>query len=174
MERQSLLVLSLLRLAVVAVSALCLLLSLAPAGLAPAALPMPDLVTLVLLGWMIRRPEAVPLPLLLAVSLGAELLRGAPLGIGTLCLLAAAELMDRLRGWLGRNGFLAEWLLAALIVTAMSLMQCLALWISFGPLPPAMAVLSYTALTAALYPAVLFIQRLVLPLHAPPLVEVGF
>lgn len=173
MERSAPLAVWTLRAAVLAVCAATLAVALSPVGLAPGRLPMPDLAASVLILCLIRRPEAVPLASLIAVSLVSDLLRGAPLGIGTLALLAGAQILLRLREWILRSSFLLEWLLVAVLVVAIALAQSLALWLTFLPAPDPGIMARYVAGTVLSYPLVLLVLRAALPLRPAPRPEAG-
>ncbi|HEU0222799.1 MAG TPA: rod shape-determining protein MreD [Paracoccaceae bacterium] len=164
MERLSPLATWSCRLGVLALSAFALMVALAPLGLGAEDLVMPDLVFLILAIWQIRRPEVVSLALVLLVSLVADLLRGAPLGLGTLALLGALEVLARLRDSLGRSPFLVEWLTVALVFAGMIAAQCLALWLTFTPRPALAALGQHVLGTALAYPLVLLVLRALFPL----------
>lgn len=140
-----------------ALPALCLmalLIALSPMGLAPRAFPMPDLVYVVLATWLVRRPDAAPLLMVFAIGVVSDLMRGAPLGIGTLCLLGIAELLRHLSPQIRRGPFVTECLLVMGLFTLKTGIECLALWLTFSPRPQAGQLVLYIAGTALLYPPV--------------------
>ncbi|WP_118135320.1 rod shape-determining protein MreD [Oceanicella sp. SM1341] len=146
------------------VSALGLLISLAPVGLSATDMPMPDLVYLPIAVWLIRRPEAAPLLLVFAIGLAADLLRGGPLGIGVLGLIGAGELLRRMSEGLVRGPFMMEWLVAGGLFIGLLAFQCVALWLTFSPRPAFGLLWQHAAGTVLLYPLVAFALR---PLTGP-------
>lgn len=136
-----------------------LLVALAPLGLHAGAMPAPDLVFLVLAAALVRRPDLAPLGLVAAVSLVSDLLRGAPLGLGTLALLAAALLLGPWRDRLRRGHFLVEWLAVSAVFAASMAFAWLLLLLSFAPRPHPASLLLHVAVTALAYPPVLLILR---------------
>jgi rod shape-determining protein MreD len=141
------------RVGLLMLAGLAMLLAMAPLGLAAGSLPVPDLVFVLIAACLVRRPEAVPLLILVTLSLVSDLLRGAPLGIGTLALLGIADVLGRQRDSLVRGPFFAEWLLVSLLFAGLLAVQCLVLWITFAGLPRLSTILAHLLLTCAVYPA---------------------
>ncbi|MEM9049563.1 MAG: hypothetical protein AAGC92_12685 [Pseudomonadota bacterium] len=153
------------RAAVLMLAALFLALALSPAGLAAGRLPMPDPVFALLFICRLRRPEIMPLGLLIALSLVSDLIRGAPLGVGTLAMLAAAEVLLRYRDRILRGGFGVEWLLAACLFGAQMTAQYLLLSITFAPRPSLSALAISAGMTILSYPCVFLVLRGMMPMR---------
>jgi hypothetical protein len=151
------------RAALILLVAVALLVSLAPLGAEAPGLPMPDLVWVLLSLAMIRRPEAAPAGLVIAVSLVADLLRGAPLGLGTLALLAAREAYAYWRLPIRRGPIALEWLAVAGLHAAATAVTALLLRLTFAPLPPFQTLAAAVAVTALGYPPLALLVRGLLP-----------
>jgi hypothetical protein len=64
-----------------------------PVSHAADRLPVPDLLFCLLAAWVVRRPERLPLLLVVALGLLADLLQARPVGPGALGLVLATEVL---------------------------------------------------------------------------------
>jgi len=134
----------------------------APLGLGPLDRSSPDLLFCVLAVWAARRPRAVPLLVVFALGLLRDFLTDPPIGIGALSLVAATEVIKARARALSRQGFLVEWLLAAVAVAGMLAMQWLALFVSFAQPPYLSLLLEHALFTLLVYPLMAMLVGLVL------------
>ncbi|MFO1201144.1 MAG: hypothetical protein U1E58_00740 [Tabrizicola sp.] len=65
-----------------AIAMLLLFIRLLPLGSAPGALPGPDLLICVIMAWIVRRPDFLPMPLIFLVILTEDLILMRPRGSG--------------------------------------------------------------------------------------------
>ena len=138
----------------------------APLGVAPDAWPSPDLLFLLAASTVIRRPEAAPLPAIAALGLLRDLLTDPPPGLGLLTLVLAGEFLRRLGPALARRAFLTEWMLVALLLAVVSLLQWALVLASLAH-PPYLVELAHQWLTgAALYPLLAITLRRRVRLHS--------
>jgi rod shape-determining protein MreD len=125
------------------------LIPLAPgSGLVP-----PDLLYCLIVAWMLRDPSTVPLWLVLALGVFADLMLSRPLGLGALGLVLAGE-AARSASRTRSIPFLLEWAGAvagyALILLAINAV----LHLSFADPPGVLASARYLAATALAYPII--------------------
>ncbi|GIX14428.1 MAG: hypothetical protein KatS3mg118_2387 [Paracoccaceae bacterium] len=138
--------------------------ALVPMGIAPGSWPSPDLVFMLVVLLLMRRPRAMPAWMLVPLTLASDLLRGAPLGIATLVLIGAGGAIEARRERMARAGLLAEWLTAATLFLGALAAQLVALRLTFLPWPAAADLLAYAAGTVLAYPPLRLVAGLVLPL----------
>ena len=133
-------------------TALLLLASAAPFGL-PGQAEMQVAVALVcVFFWSLFRPAAMQPAVVFLLGLLADLLGGAPPGVGVLSLLLAHGLALRWRRLLARQGFLAVWLgFAAVGLGAAALQWALTSVLTWHLLPVGPALL-LAAVACGLYP----------------------
>lgn len=87
--------------------------------------PGPDLLLLIALSWTVMRPSSVPVPLIAAVFLVADLLFMRPPGLWTALVVLGCEFL-RFRRILIRNApFFVEWLLVAAVIVTITLVNAL-------------------------------------------------
>jgi len=141
------------------VAGLAIALEAAPIGLSALALPSPDLVSCVVIVWVLRAPEAAPLILVFAIGVARDLLTDVPPGLGALSLVMAAELVRLRRATLVRRHFAFEWLWVGLALAAMMLLQWLGVLISLAQPPYLTDLAQVFVLTLALYPVVAVVCR---------------
>ncbi|MEL6236362.1 MAG: hypothetical protein AAFR46_18340 [Pseudomonadota bacterium] len=151
--------------AVLMVAALFLAVALSPAGLSAGRLPMPDPLFALLILCRLRRPETVPAALLIGLTLISDLLRGGPLGLGTLGVLAISEALLYYRDRILRSGFFVEWAVVSAAFVVQLAFQFILLRLTFAPCPSVEALALYAASTALSYPVVLVLTRGLLPLR---------
>ena len=149
-----------------------LFLRLLPLAHAPGTLPGPDILLCLILAWVVRRPEFLPMPMILIVMLVEDLILMRPPGLWTAIVVLATEFL-RGRAALTRElNFVVEWMLIAGVMLGMVLAYRLALALAFVPQPAfGFAIVQYLW-SIALYPLVVGLSRMVLDLRKPAMGEV--
>lgn len=126
--------------------------------------PGPDLLVALTLAWVLRRPEQVPVAVIAALALTADVLLMRPIGLGAAIMVAGSE-AARLREHRWRaQGFLVEWLRVGVLMGAMVLADrvlrtILAVPQTLAPMPPLGQDLLRLIATVAAYPLVVWVAR---------------
>jgi rod shape-determining protein MreD len=155
-----------------ALAAFLLFIRLLPLGGAPGALPGPDLLLCLILAWVIRRPDFLPMPLILVVILAEDLILMRPPGLWTAIVILGTEFL-RSRAALTRElNLLVEWMLISGVMLGMLLAYRLVLGLAFVPQPAFGFAVVQVLWSMALYPLVVALSRLTLDLHKPATGEV--
>lgn len=155
-----------------ALALLLLFLRLLPLDQRPGALPGPDILLCLMLAWVVRRPEFLPMPMVLIVMLAEDLLLMRPPGLWTAIVVLGTEFL-RSRIVLTRElSFLVEWMLVAGVMLTMMLSYRLALAIAFVPQPAFGFVIVQFLWSIAVYPLVVVLSRLALDLRKPAMGEI--
>ncbi len=149
-----------MRAAFVGLTLLILLVNLLPLQTLPRGWAGPDLLLCFAMAWSVRRPEYVPILLLGALFLLADLVLSRPPGLAAaLMLLACNDLRSRMRR-LRDSGFAAEWVRAALLIIAVSVTYHIVLGVVFLPTPPLSLAAFQTVATALCYPLVVALSAI--------------
>lgn len=143
-----------------------------PLGQTPGGLPGPDLLLCLILAWMVRRPEFLPLPIILGVILIEDFLLMRPPGLWTAIVVLATEFLRSRIALTRELNFPIEWMLISGIMLAMLLGYRLALAISFVPQPGFGAMLVQTLWSIGVYPVIVLLSHLMLNLRKPATGEV--
>ena len=146
---------------------LLLFLRLLPLGAEPGRFPGPDLILCMIMAWVMRRPDYLPVWLIAAVVLAEDLILMRPPGLWTALVVMGSEFV-RSRAALTRElNFVVEWLLVTGLMVAMLLAYRLVFALALLPqLPFGFAVVQVTWSVLA-YPLVVVASRLVLDLKKP-------
>ncbi len=143
-----------------------------PLGGAPGTLPGPDLLLCLILAWVIRRPDFLPMPLILVVILAEDLILMRPPGLWTAIVVLGTEFL-RSRAALTRElNLLVEWMLISGVMLGMMLAYRLVLGVAFVPQPAFGFAAVQVLWSIALYPLVVALSRLTLDLRKPATGEV--
>ena len=149
-----------------------LFIRLLPLGNAPGTFPGPDILLCLILAWVIRRPDFLPMPLILAVILTEDLILMRPPGLWTAIVVLGTEFL-RSRAALTRElNLLVEWMLVSGVMLGMMLAYRLILAIAFVPQPPFGFVVVQVLWSVALYPLVVALSQFTLDLRKPATGEV--
>ena len=149
-----------------------LFIRLLPLGNAPGTFPGPDILLCLILAWVIRRPDFLPMPLILAVILIEDLILMRPPGLWTAIVVLGTEFL-RSRAALTRElNLLVEWMLVSGVMLGMMLAYRLILAIAFVPQPPFGFVVVQVLWSVALYPLVVALSQFTLDLRKPATGEV--
>lgn len=143
-----------------------------PLGNAPGSLPGPDLLLCLILAWVIRRPDFLPMPLILIVILGEDLILGRPPGLWTAIVIIATEILRGRVALTRELNFLVEWMLISGVMLAMMLAYRLALGIAFVPQSAFGFAAVQVLWSIGLYPLVVGLSRLILDLRKPATGEI--
>ncbi|MEZ5796893.1 MAG: rod shape-determining protein MreD [Paracoccaceae bacterium] len=155
-----------------ALAVLLLFLRLLPLGRDAGALPGPDILLCLILAWVMRRPDYLPLGLIVLVVLAEDLVLMRPPGLWTALVVLASEFI-RSRAALTRElNFVVEWLLVTGLMVGMLLAYRLVFALALLPQPPFGYSVIQVLWSALAYPAVVFASRLVLDLRKPATGEI--
>ncbi|MDP3196056.1 rod shape-determining protein MreD [Tabrizicola sp.] len=156
----------------VVIALLLLFMRLLPLGNAPGALPGPDILMCVILAWIVRRPEFLPMPLILVVILAEDLILMRPPGLWTAIVILATEFLRGRIALTRELSFVVEWLLVSGVMLGMMLIYRLTLGIAFVPQAPFGFVIVQVLWSIAVYPVVVGLSHLALDLRKPATGEV--
>ncbi|MCG7520122.1 rod shape-determining protein MreD [Ruegeria sp. Ofav3-42] len=138
---------------------LIMFLHLLPLDTQPDRWPFPDLLIALTFAWVLRRPEYVPILLVAAVMMIADLLLQRPPGLlAALVVLGTAYLRSAGAG-MRDAGFVAEWTTAAIVITGVFVLNRVILAIlsvqqaALGP------VVIQIILTIAAYPLIVLLSQ---------------
>lgn len=151
---------------------LILFFRLLPMSSSPGALPGPNLVLCLILAWINRRSDYLPMPLILAVTLIEDMILMRPPGLWTAIVIIATEFL-RGRTMLTRElSFAIEWAVVSGLMVGMHLAYRLVLAVTQVPQLP----FGYTAVevlwSILCYPLVVAASRLMIDLRKPATGEV--
>lgn len=132
---------------------ICVVIGVAPSGVAGLGVAGPALTLMLVYFWTIFQPHLLPPPAVFIIGFVQDVLTGAPIGLGTLVLLAVQQFVLRERRVFTARTFVIAWFgfaVVALIATiAMWTLVVLYQWRLIDPGPFASQLL----LSVLLYPA---------------------
>ncbi len=146
----------------IALMGLSLFVRLLPLDTTPPALPAPDVMLCVTLAWVLRRPDLLPAVVIVAAFLLEDILLMRPPGLWALVVLAGTEFLRARQPQMRDQGFLAEWAVIALIITAMFVLERAVLTVTLVPMPDLGPALIRMLGTILIYPAILAVLLLAL------------
>jgi rod shape-determining protein MreD len=149
-----------------------LFIRLLPFGNSPGALPGPDLLLCLILAWVIRRPDFLPMPLILGVILIEDLMLMRPPGLWTAIVVLATEFLRGRVALTRELNFLVEWMVISGVMLGMMLAYRLVMALAFVPQPAFGFAAVQLLWSIALYPLVVGLSRLVLDLRKPATGEI--
>lgn len=156
----------------VALAVLLLFGRLLPLGRTAGVFPGPDLLLCLSLAWVMRRPDFLPVGLIVVVSLTEDLILMRPPGLWTALLVLATEFL-RARNALTRElNFMVEWLLASGLMIAMLLVYRLVFAITLVPQAPFGFAVVQVLWSIVAYPLVVGLSRLAFDLRKPATGEI--
>lgn len=156
----------------VLIALLLLFIRLLPLGNAPGALPGPDILLCVIMAWIVRRPDFLPMPLILVVLLAEDLILMRPPGLWTAIAVLATEFLRGRIALTRELSFVVEWLLVSGVMLGMMLTYRLTLGITFVPQAPFGFAIVQVLWSIAVYPVVVGLSHLALDLRKPATGEV--
>lgn len=123
----------------------------------PGQLPGPDILLLIALSWTVMRPVFVPILLVAAVFLMADLLFMRPPGLWTALAILGCEFLKTRRILIRNAPFFIEWALVAAVVVGMTITNALILGL-FGVAQPTAGLTVIQMLATILcYPLVMIL-----------------
>ncbi|TXI05241.1 MAG: rod shape-determining protein MreD [Pseudorhodobacter sp.] len=135
-------------------------------------MPGPDLLLCIILAWMMRRPDYLPVLLIAAVVLAEDLILLRPPGLWTALVVLVSEII-RSRVALTRElNFSVEWLLVSALMVAMLIVYRMAFGLVLVAQPPFGFAMVQVVWSILCYPVVVFLSRVVLDLYKPAMGEV--
>ncbi|MDD9717546.1 rod shape-determining protein MreD [Dinoroseobacter sp. PD6] len=143
-----------LRVVFLALVAAVLIVALLPLSVAAPRIPGPDVVLCVILAWVLRRPDVLPVTLIVVVVLVEDFLFQRPPGLWTLLVLVGSEVMRRQAYREGETPIAVEFGLVAATLTAMTVAERVLLAIALVPQPAFSAQMLHLLSTLAIYPVV--------------------
>lgn len=142
-----------------------------PLGTLPGHLPGPDLLLCVMLAWVMRRPDYLPILMITLIVFLEDVMLMRPLGLWTALVVLATEFL-RSRAALTRElSFAVEWMLIAGLMIGLLLSYRLLFAIVFLPQPAFGFALTQTVWSILCYPLVVMASRLILDLRKPAMGE---
>ena len=136
-------------------------LALLPVGTGEGGIPGPELMVCLVAAWVLRRPDYVPVWLLLGVLLLDDALLMRPLGLWTLIVLVVSEYLRRRADPTQAISFGAEAALVSACIAAAFAANQLALLMLLAPAPPLLGQAMQAVATIAFYPPVALFSRLI-------------
>ncbi|MBV7378595.1 rod shape-determining protein MreD [Maritimibacter dapengensis] len=144
----------------VLLSAAILFVRILPIDTGPGGFPPPDLILCFAFAWSVRRPDYLPVVVVIAVLIVADMLTlSAPFLAPFLALIALETLRSR-RAQLADQGFVVEWVLVGTIFTLMMLAERLILGLFLVPQPAFGLSVLETLVSAVFYPIAVLITTL--------------
>lgn len=143
-----------------------------PTGGLAGSWPGPDLLLCLMLAWVARRPDYLPVLLIAGVVLVEDLMLMRPPGLWAALVVLATEFL-RGRSALTRElGFLAEWFLIAVVVFAMLITFRVIQGLAFLDQPGFGYAFAQAVMTVLFYPVAVGLLHVVLDLRKPSTGEV--
>ncbi|MCB6178434.1 rod shape-determining protein MreD [Rhodobacter sp. Har01] len=155
-----------------ALALLLLFLRLLPLGSRPGAFPGPDLLLCLTFAWMMRRPDYLPVGLIVAVTLVEDLVLMRPPGLWTALIVLATEFLRSRTALTRELNFVTEWLLAAGLMLGMLIAYRFVFALSFLPQPSFGHALVQILWSVLAYPVVVGLSRLSFDLKKPATGEI--
>jgi rod shape-determining protein MreD len=124
--------------------------------------PGPDLLTLLAFAWVLRRPDYVPVLLVLAVTLFTDILFMRPLGLWSALVLVGFEFLRRRQPFSRDLPFLVEWMMVAGVLLAMTVTNALVLAIFLVQQPVLTLTFLQLIISILSYPVVVAVSRFAL------------
>jgi rod shape-determining protein MreD len=141
----------------VAIAAALAFAQLLPLHPGPGRVPGPDVLVLIAFSWVVMRPEFVPVWLLAAVFLVADILFMRPPGLWTALVIVGSEFL-RVRSFALRDAsFFVEWLLVAGVIFGMTLANTVVLTLFMVEQPTLGLTLIRLIATIMAYPLIVIL-----------------
>jgi rod shape-determining protein MreD len=132
-----------------------------PLNFVPGLLQMPDILTLLAMTIVLRRPEFVPFWLLGVTFFLADLMLQRPPGLWTAIMVLTAEFLRTQEYRLREAPFPLEWVLIAVTLVLATFANRAVMAIAMMPLPGFGAVMRHVVVNVAAYPLVVLVCYLV-------------
>ena len=138
-----------------------LYLQLLPLQTLPRSWAGPDLIVLFTVAWAIRRPEFVPTMVVAAMTLLVDLILLRPPAVMAAIMVIARQMLKRQERGLRDATFMAEWLVAAVALAAIALINRVFLAVFLVEQAPLGVTLMELAMNVMAYPLIVLISQLV-------------
>lgn len=138
-----------------------------PLNLGVTGWPGPDLLLILTMGWVLRRPAHLPAPMIGLVWLVEDLLTMRPPGLWALLVLVGTEFLRARHAVAREIGLFLEWAIVGGVLVAMFLVNRLVLAVFMVPNAPLDLSLIQLVATVAAYPAAVFVLQFVLQVRKP-------
>lgn len=155
------------RLLFLVLALLFLFLRLLPLGTEAGDLPGPDLLLALMIAWMMRRPDYLPVWLIAAVVLAEDLILLRPPGLWTALVILATEFLRSRIALTRELSFPIEWLVAAGLMMAMLVCYRLAFTVSLLPQAPFGFAVIQVVWTVLAYPVLAYLSRWLMDFSKP-------
>ncbi len=154
-----------------ALALVIMFLRLLPLGTEAGRLPGPDILLSVMLAWVMRRPDYLPVVMITVIVLLEDVILMRPPGLWTALVVLATEFL-RSRAALTRElSFAVEWMLIAGLMVGLLLGYRLFFAVAFLPQPAFGFAMTQTLWSILCYPLVVMASRLILDLRKPAMGE---
>ncbi len=141
--------------------------SVIPFDLSAEALPDPDLFYCLTMAFLVRRPEYVPIWTVFVVFFMRDVLTLAPLGLSTLMIIIASEVVRTNVQAFREYIFGLEWLWVATMFTIITLIQNTVLTLTFADTPRLVEQVPLILFTVLAYPVIVWVIRYVFRITRP-------
>ena len=140
---------------------LLMLVHLMPLSIVPGRIPGPDVMICLTLAWVLRRPHHLPILLIAAMFVMADVLFMRALGLWAAIVVLSVEYLRARAHQTREQTFVTEWLMIAVILLVMTLANRITLGLFVVQQPAwGLVVVQYMA-TVLVYPLVVFTLQLV-------------
>ena len=143
-----------------------------PLGAQAGHWPGPDLLLCLVIGWVMRRPDYLPVWLIAVVVFVEDMLLMRPPGLWTALVVIVAEFLRGRVALTRELNFAVEWLLASTLMLALLLAYRLAFAATLIPQTSFGFALVQTIGTALCYPVLVIVSQMMLNVHKPATGEV--
>lgn len=156
----------------VAIALALLFLRLLPLEREAGALPGPDILLCLTFAWTMRRPDYLPVPLVVAVVLLEDLVLMRPPGLWTALVVIGSEFLRNRSAMTRELSFAVEWLLVSVLMLALLVAYRTVFALVLLPQPGFGFALVQVIWSILCYPVVVALSRYGLDLYKPAMGEV--
>ncbi|GIT90779.1 hypothetical protein JANAI62_12340 [Jannaschia pagri] len=149
------------RLLFVVISFVLLFFALLPFSTGEGRLPAPDLMMCLVFAWILRRPDYVPLWLLVPLLLLDDALLMRPLGVWTLVVMLASEYLRRRVDHTQAQTFWSEMVLVSGLIAGTFLANHVVLLLLLAETAPILGQVLHATATIVFYPLTVLFSQLV-------------
>lgn len=142
-----------------------------PMGLAADSLPFPDLLLVLIIAWIIRRPETAPLLAVVFLAVLADAMLMRPIGLWSLIILIGTETLRFSIRAFRDIPFVLEWAYVAGLLILMTLLQSVFLLISFSDIYGFSDQAWHVLRTIAIYPIMVAVLHYIFRIRVPKLAD---
>lgn len=160
------------RLGFLGLAVVILFLRLLPLGREAGSLPGPDILLCLMLAWVMRRPDFLPLWLIIGITLAEDLILMRPPGLWTALVVLATEFLRSRIALTRELSFVIEWLVASGLMVGMLILYRLAFALALVPQQPFGFAVVQVIWSILAYPAVILLSRHLLDTRKPGTGEV--